>query len=324
MSRTRQRQRQRARLLRQRVIVLGVGAAVLLGGGFAALARGGGDIPPGVSVAGVEVGGMSRAEAESLLRARAREMLDEQTVVESRVAPDFSRSVTRRELGGRPRIAATLDEAAESRGPLGRALVRLGIGAQRDIPLRFVYEAERVDALIAETRTRLDVAPTSASLEVQPARIVLSPSAPGRSVDAEELVAELHRFPRRIEAPVARQPAAVREAAAQAARERAQRLLDTPPTVILGTVRKSLTEQEIRGALRFREEPPRLVVALDPERLRAALGEAFAAGEREAVSAQFRIVGERVEITPSRAGRGVDMPRLARTLVGASRPSSPS
>jgi vancomycin resistance protein YoaR len=305
-----------------RIIAIAIGLLVLLGGAFAALAReNGSEVPPNVEIDGVAVGGLSRDEADTLIRRHARGLIDERTVIESPLVPDFSESVTRRSLQAQPQIAAALDLATEGRDPLARALGRLGLGETRQVPLEFSYDAQSVEALLDRVSGALDVAPRSAGLTVDEAGISLVPSQTGRRVQRERLREGLAAFPRRVEAPVSEAPPPVLEAAAERARTKARALLATPPTVILGTVRASLTEADVRNALGFVPDPPRLRVTLDPDLLRERLGPSFSDGEREPRDAAFEIVGDRVRLTPSRPGRGVDMDRLAETLVArAGRP----
>lgn len=301
-----------------------VGAVVVVGAGFAALARpDGGDVPPNVSVAGVEVGGLTSDEAEELTRERARTLLDEQTTVESRQVPDFSQRLTRRQLRAQPRIDAALEEATAGRNMLGRAAQRLGLGDARDVPLTFVFDDARVDQVTASIRESTDQEPASAGVILGADEIEVTPARSGRRLDEDLLRVELARFPRRIEAPLREELPKVADAEANRARVTAEKLIATPPTVILGTIKQSLSEADIREALVFSEKPPRLEVSLNPELLREKLGPAFSDGERAAVDASFEIVGPKVRISPSRAGRGVDMERLSRTLVArAGRPQT--
>ena len=311
-------------MLSRGTLLAAAAAGVVLIGGLGVLARAdGGGIPPGVSVDGVSVGGASESDAEALIRERARRLLDEQTTIESRSVPDFSRRLTRRDLRAQPQVSAALAEASEGRNPLGRVAQRLGLGDTRDVTLRFSFDEARVASLISSVRGRIDEAPQSASIVLAPEAVQVTPSRSGRRLDADLLRAELERFPRRIEAPLREDPPKVADAAAQKARRVAEKLLATPPTVILGTIRESLTEADIREALVFTEKPPSLQVGLTPDVLREKLGPAFSEGEREPLDADFEIVGPKVKVTPSRPGRGVDMERLGRTLVArAGRPQT--
>ncbi len=299
-----------------RIAAIAIGILVLLGGAFVALARGeGSEVPPNVEIDGVAVGGLSRDEADTRIREHARVLIDERTVIESRLVADFSESVTRRALKAQPQIAVALDAATEGRDPIGRALGRLGIADTREVPLEFSYDEVLLDELLDRVSVAIDVTPQSADLTVGATEIELSPAESGRTLQRDRLMQELQSFPRRIEAPVVEIQPAIFDAAAERARTKAQTLLTTPPTVILGTVRGSLSEADVRSALGFAPEPPRLKVTLDPEILSEKLGPAFSDGERQAQDATFEIVGERVKLNPSRPGRGVDMERLATTLV---------
>jgi vancomycin resistance protein YoaR len=317
-SRKRSRGRQRA------IIAVATLAAVFLLLTAVGLARGGGDgIPQDVRVEGVAVGGLPEEVALDRVGIRAREMLEDETVITVAGSDDYSRTVARRQLLPQARLKAAVEEAADQRGLVGRVLSGLGVGGTREVPLRFEYDPQRLDRLVDEIGGEAGRRARNATLRVTDAGVAFSRAEAGEEVPEEQIRQALDRFPPAVElVPVVAEPA-VGDAAARAAQRRAQRLVATPPTVILGRTRAALTATDIRDALGFRPEPPALRVRLDPEVLRERLGPAFSAGEREAVDAQFEVVGAGVRVVPSRNGRAVDMERLSRTLVArAGRPAT--
>ena len=120
-------------------MLLSVGALLLIVGVGAALAidDGGGDAPDQVSVAGVDVSGLSPAQVEQAVRYRARQLMALPVVIERTDDPNTSVRSTRAALGARPRVQRAVQEALEPRPYGGRVLTRLGLAGTREVPLTF-------------------------------------------------------------------------------------------------------------------------------------------------------------------------------------------
>ena len=133
-----------------RLILLSVGALVLIVGVGAALAidDGGGDAPDDVSVAGVDVSGLSPQEVEQAVRYRARQLMALPVVIARTDDPDTSVRSTRAALGARPRVQRAVQEALEPRPYGGRVLTRLGLAGTREVPLTFRLNPTKVEALV--------------------------------------------------------------------------------------------------------------------------------------------------------------------------------
>lgn len=306
-------------------MVIGAIIAIVVGVGIVAFARpaDGDVIAAETTVAGAPVGDLTLAQAREVVLARARELLDDQTEVVADGPPAFSRTLSRRDLRPNPRIAAALDAADDPRGPWGRALARIGLAPEREVQLDFAYDEKRLAERIADIRADVERAPRDAAVAVDEAGARVVASAEGQALDVDALRRDLERFPPRIELGVTASAPTIDDAAAGAARRRANALLTTPPTIVLGSRRASLTREDVQAALGFRPGEERLQVILDPEILAAVLGPVFGQDEREPADASFAINGTVVSVVPSQVGRGVDIPRLATTLVRrAGRPAT--
>ncbi len=292
------------------VVVLLAGVAVAVG------ARGDGDgAPPGTQVEGVDVGGLSPDDTWTAVRDRAREMLDDEIVFTSPQEPDFRRAVVRRALQPSPAVADTADAAHEPRGFVRRLRGRLGLGGDRDIAIPFTYDEQRVAAAARAVEKDIAREPRPASVVVNEGRLRTISARDGIRVDGEAILQEIAAFDGDVALAAEVDPPPILDEAAMRASTRAERLLATPPRVILGTLKKQLAREDIVAALAFTPVAPDIRVDLREDVLSAALGPAFAEGERTPRDAEFKVSGENVVLVPDLPGRGVDMARLARTLV---------
>lgn len=291
-------------------------AIVILGGAVAIGAPGDGDgAPPGTRVEGVDVAGLDRDATWTAVRDRAREMLDDEIVFTSPDDADFRRTVVRRALQPSPAIADAADAAHEPRGFFSRLRGRLGLGGGRDIAISFGYEEARVAAAARNVERAITRRPRPAAVTIEDGRLDTVPAREGLAVDGEAIAEAVAAFDGDVSLEGEVTPPPILDEAAARARERAERLLTTPPLVILGTLKKQLTREDIADALAFTPVERNIRVDLSEEVLADRLGPAFAEGERAPRDAQFRISGTKVTVVPDRPGRGVDMTRLARTLV---------
>jgi len=150
-----------------------------------------GRILPGIRVAGVDVSGLTRAEALAAVRDRANVDLDRKISV--RVEGERF-TVTSRELGRRAWVEAAVDRALDASAELGwveRAWRRLrDEPLRRDISLR-VGGAGGVDRFVQRMAREVYVPPTEASIGLTNGRLVFHEAQPGSALDgsrAEEIL----------------------------------------------------------------------------------------------------------------------------------------
>ena len=141
-----------------RLILLSLGALLLIVGVGAALAidDGDGDAPDQVSVAGVNVSGLSPEEVEQAVRYRARQLMALPVVIERTDEPSTRVRSTRAALGARARVQRAVEEALEPRPFGGRVLTRLGLGSTREVPLTFRLNPQKVEALVGRVSSQVD------------------------------------------------------------------------------------------------------------------------------------------------------------------------
>ena len=292
-------------------LALVIGAAVAIG----APGDGSEVAPPGTTVEGVDVAGLDADDTWTAVRDRAREMLDDEIIFTSPQEPDFRRPVVRRALLPSPAIADARDAAHQPRSFISRLRGRLGLGGDRDVAIPFTYDDARVAAAARRVERAIARPARPAAVGIEGGRLRAIAARDGLAVDREQIAREIAEFAGDVALSAEVAEPAIADAAAEAARARAERLLTTPPRVILRTLKKQLRREDVAAALAFTPVAPDIRVDLDEEVLASTLGKAFAEGERPPRDARFVIQGEKVTLVPDRPGRGVDMARLARTLV---------
>jgi vancomycin resistance protein YoaR len=301
-----------------RLILLTVGALLLIVGVGAALAidDGDGDAPDQVSVAGVDVSGLSPEEVEQAVRYRARQLMAVPVVIERTDDPSTRVTSTRAALGARPRVQRAVQEALEARPYGGRVLTRLGLASTREVPLSFRLNARKVDALVGRVSSAVDKPAVPARLRVGRDDITVLKGRGGFGVDPVALRRRIEQLPQGV-ILVSVGPLAppVSEAAAEEARERALRIVAAPVEVTFQDRGVAIEPDVLRSALRFQPVPPRLGVSLDPEVLHEDIASAFETREQPARDATFRVSGSSVRLVPSRIGRSLDMEAIAADIV---------
>ena len=186
MAKGRHTPRRRTRAL---IIVACVSAVLVVALGGAAYSayryeRSHGDtILPGVSIAGVDVGGMTRPEAVDAVRSAAKVQLDAPITVA--VAGD-SWSVTPMELGRRAAAVAAVNQAlgvSDSMGTFSRFWHRFrGEPVGQAIELSYAGDA-RVEAFLGRVAKEVAVKPVDAAITYRDDDVAFIKPKPGRALD---------------------------------------------------------------------------------------------------------------------------------------------
>jgi lipoprotein-anchoring transpeptidase ErfK/SrfK len=182
-----------------------IGVVVLLGGGAAYAVyqydvSNAHRILPGISIAGVDVGGMTERQATAH--------------VEAAVAPALNRTMTIRigdeeivrsyqDLGVDERIGRAVARAlnvSDSLSRLERTYVRLtDESVDRSIKLRFRYDRSSVRAFVRNEASRIYVPPRNASVELDHGRIVFRRAHAGAALDEPAAIATIMSGLRSVE-----------------------------------------------------------------------------------------------------------------------------
>jgi vancomycin resistance protein YoaR len=270
-----------------------------------------GTIARGTTIGGVDVGGLSEADARRVLRRAAALQLERPIEL---VAPSGRLTTTGRVLGAEPRLEAALDEALDP-GPFDKALARLGVRdgphvelAYRLGPVRAAKLADRVDARFGDPPRDADAAVGDDGVEVVDA-------APGTAVDRGALRRSLASLPRRVELPIAPAAPVVSTAEARRAAAGIERLVSETRRVRFEDAEATLTPQRLRALVRTERGDGTLRVTLDPKGLGASLRVRLGRFELPPREASFAVDGRRARVVASHAGRVLDLERISRSLT---------
>jgi len=277
---------------------------------------------PGVSVAGVDVGGLTRVDAQARL----------QQELAPRLARPVRVSVGDEAFAVRPDRVWALDlTATEQRAfQTGRESLGSRLGAlvgpfapERSVePVLDLRPGER--RAVRTTLRELTARPANAGLRVEGTRVVVRPGVPGTDVEVEPLLASVRAAALAGSEPVA---ARIRSVAptitteeAQAVAAEARAILSGPITIrYRGENVGALRPRSLAGAMSFTRAGGTYEIALDPKDVRQALLPMVKARLREPVDATLRVVGSRVNVVPGRPGTTLDAQKATRAVLAAGR-----
>jgi lipoprotein-anchoring transpeptidase ErfK/SrfK len=143
-------------------------------------------ILPGVRIAGVSVGGMTREQALKALQASADRVLDRKIAVR---AADRTWRMTPRELGTSVDVEAAVDEALSVGGAMGwpsRVFHRLlNRPVDERIDLQVTHRKKAVRAFVGRVAERVALSPVDASIDWVDGALVTVHSETGRALKTE-------------------------------------------------------------------------------------------------------------------------------------------
>ena len=297
-----------------------VAAAVVLGFVFAGSPA---TIANGVTIDGVDVGGMQAAQARALLARRSDEVANTPVVF---LAGGTRYSIRPSELGVEPDWKSAVDAAqrqGDGFGPI-RAFKRLDVqvfGADVTPPLTVLNGALNYKlGLIAKDVNRT---PRNAAIVRHGLQIVIRPSQAGRVLDrpaaARTIVEELGALDRSaasVELPFRVQQPRVRSAALAAAARQARRALSAPVRLELGKTRWLLSRAKLA---RLIELPAggRTTLAIAGPAAGDWLVRLGTRVDRPAQNASFNVGGPRVRVVPAQPGIRLDGVEAASALLHA-------
>ena len=282
------------------LLVLIVGAAV-----FARALTLRESVLPGVSVAGVDVGGLSRADAQAVLRTQLAARLGEPVRIQ----------VGEQSFTVRPDRLWALDaRATEERAfQTGRDSLASRLGALA-APFAAEHEVapvlelrpaeiERIETALRELTSR----PVAAALEMQGTEVVVQPGTPGTTVAVEPLLDSLRAAALagtgEIVAAVEPVQPGITTEEAEAAAQQARAIVAAPVSIrFKGRDVGALEPSRLAGLTRFERAAGAYEVSLDVEGLERALLPMVKARLRAPVDATFKVVGDRVRVVRSRPG----------------------
>lgn len=297
--------------------LLWVGIAVLLLGAFyAALVASSGDgLPRGAKVLGVDVGGLSEAEAAAKLDAELGPAATDP--VNATIGED-SVSIVPADAGLSFDAEATVD------GYAGRiwnpvTLILQFTGGPTLAPVIGVDQAA-LEATVKQLAIDSDTAPVEPSIEVRGSDAVLINGINGRAMDQPAAVQALASAylvsTQTVDLPEIETTPSVPQDKADAALVVAKAAISGPVTVKAGKVTADIPAEAIGRALAFAPENGELVGSLDGAILRTSIEDDLAPVEKPGRDATWDVSSGKPVIVPSKVGRGINPDDLAVAVAG--------
>jgi len=302
--------RRRRRGLLTAVAVAGLVALVAAALGVLALTERG-TIPVGTTIAGIDVGGMTRDEAAAAVLPTAKGSVARSIRL---IGPRGEERVTGSALGARPLLTVALDTALHA-GALERLLRHAGIGEAQQVALAYRLGPVRLAELANRLDERFGEKPLDAGLVVTADGVSISTPAPGTIVDRAALRQDLRSLPLELGVPLRRQAPAVGVDEARRAQRKVARLLDGPREVRFRDASVVLPVATLSGLVTTEPVAGRLHVGLDAAALRTELLPRLGRFERLPASARFVVDGTRVRVARAAPGKRLDGERIGASLV---------
>ncbi|KNX36495.1 VanW family protein [Luteipulveratus halotolerans] len=304
-------------LLRNIWLRVGVLAFVLIGA-YVALALWEGDrISSGTTVAGVEVGGLSKADATAKLNAEATRLAAQPvsvTVGEDRVqlqpasaglALDVPKSLDG--LGGR------------GFGP-GRVFGYFTGGEDRAgvVKTDSAKVAEAVDKAAAPLLTS---APVDGSVKFEDGEVEVVRSKPGQGIDSDAVAAQISKgWPgkRQYSAPIGEREGRLKNAEIDRfVSTFAYKAMSGDITVTDGSAEASLSPKQMSAYLSVKNDRGRLTPVLDTEKLVDKIAESEPKFDKPARNARIELTGGQPKITPAQDGSQIDRAKVGPAVLAA-------
>ncbi|WHT19333.1 VanW family protein [Crossiella sp. CA-258035] len=300
---------------RKRRTIMGVAAAFgvfgLLYGVDLLLSQG--NVPRGVAVAGVDVGGLDRAAAEAKLRQQIEPRLTKPVTVR---AGDVEASVNTQEAGLTLDWPATLDQAgAQPLNPLTRLSSFFGT---RDVGVVTRADGPKLTSAMEGLRGKTDREPVEGTVRFQGAKPVAVDPKAGQKLDIEKASAAMvadWADGKVVELPVSASQVKSTPDSVRKALEEIAKPAVSGPVVVQGEGKNAnLTPAAIASALKFEvDEGGNLTPKLDSAKVAEAAKPQLASTEKPGKDATFVIEGGKPVVKESVDGRGVDWEK---TLTG--------
>jgi vancomycin resistance protein YoaR len=297
------------------LVLLLVAAGALLG--LRALSYRG-EAAPGVEVAGADLGGLSRSDAEARI----------QRVVAARLAPPVIVTARGWRVAVAPREVFALDlmrttERVFDDSPARRTLaVSSPVAQRREVAPALVLRQEAAQELVRRLN-RLRRPARSATVTMRGVEPVVTRARFGTKLDRAAFLAALERAALapsartttaryRVAVPRHKTPAAIEAASL------ARAVVAAPVTLTTeGRPVRTLTPLELARLLRFESQGSRYIVMLDGRSLARIVDPALAGRKQRAVNARLVVEGERVRIVPGAFGVGLDLDRVLGEVTAA-------
>lgn len=273
-------------------------------------------VPTGTTVAGVEIGGMSRAAARGLLE---REVDAELRQPLTARAGTFTQKLVPALSGVSFDVDATLDEAMGGADWDPHHMLAVVQGGGRVDPVLSV-DADSLRSVLTPLAADVSVAPVGASVSVQSTRAVVHPGRPGRRLDvgaaSQRIISALQQQAAAAQIRLASVAPPVDTAAAHAFVDNTVGpALSGPVVIAVAGAEVTVTPAQFGPALRVAQMPGALRLGIGADDLFARTVSLLTSAPGRPVNARIAFHGSTPVVVPSRAGTVVDKEVWAKAVL---------
>ena len=295
-------------------LVIAAGAVLLLVGYLVLAAQSGSTARGGTVVAGVDISGLSEAEAAAK--------------VEDALNPAVRKRIHVDALGQkfviRPaKLGVLVDGEASVAPAYGRTwnpvTLVTGMFGGQELPLQIDVDESVIRNEVRSIADAIDVAPIEPQISVRNGRPVVMAGEAGRTLDVDATTAAvvaalpLPRTP--VEAMVTKSSPAIDEGVVKQAEDFIAAATSGPITVQADSVTAEIGPKTIGRALTVTLDESGFTPTLDGEILHEAIADQLAAIEDPGSDATFRIKNGKSRVVKSKVGRGVSDDELAQKVA---------
>ncbi|GII42238.1 VanW family protein [Planotetraspora phitsanulokensis] len=309
------------RWLRRTLLGLSAVAAVGAAGYLAAAGALSGEVLPGTRVAGVDIGGLSPASAEAVLRRGIADSADRPLIAHAGVTGSGGtrQILSPAEIGLSVDVKGTVADAGTG-WPTPVSLVRVLFGGQEVAP-RVAVDTRRLTARVAQLAEEVDVPVREGEVGYRGLEPRVTLPANGRALDQPQAARALRAAYPRSREPV---PLPVRVVTPQVsaavvnrvAQTTARTAVATPFLLKNGSREATLSREELAGGLRFVAAGTGLMrPSFDAEETAADFRSRLIGDDRVPRDASFEIVDGKPRVVPSRTGQAIDADGLGRLIA---------
>ncbi|MDQ3762624.1 MAG: VanW family protein [Actinomycetota bacterium] len=281
------------------------------------------DVPRGVTVAGVPVGGMARSAAEERLRTQLEPRLNRSIALR---AGDVEVTLEPRQAGLTLNWPATLNQAGKQ--PLNPWTRLASLWRIRELGVVTAGDRATLTVALQGLRSQTDREPVEGTIRFAGARPILVEPRPGQRLDVPattELILAAWIRGGTVQAPVTTQPVSTTaDGIREALRDTVEPAVSAPVRVTGDGHDAVLQPEVIAAALRFTPDGRGgLTTTIDNPTVIAALNPQLASTQRPGKNAEILIQGGRPVVLPSVDGRGIDWAASLLPLLEVLRNSGP-
>ncbi|MEU3272938.1 VanW family protein [Saccharomonospora sp. NPDC006951] len=263
-----------------------------------------GDVPRGVTVAGVDVGGMSHSKAESLLREQIEPRVNQPVAY---TAGDVEDSFTPQEAGLKLDWSATLEQAGDQ--PLNPITRLTSFFSTREVGVVTQAEPNQLENAMSALRKKIDHEPVEGNIAFEGATAVPVDPKNGQQlkVDKAQAVILAHwASGDRLKLPVDSTPVTITPEAVRVALTEVAEPAVSAPVIVRGEgADGTLEPEEIAQSLTFEPKDGSLVPKIDHKKVVGAVGPDLADTEKEGKDAKILIKGGQPTVEPSEDGNKI-------------------